>query len=174
VSAIAFVAVKLGIQEWVQAGSGLPDARVIWNLQGGARPKSPCILMSIQSVAGVGDDWIVHEVRNPPVVGEEIRRKAQGHRIATLELQCFAAEETGDTSTPILTDVISSLALHVDDLDIAGVGVGSVGPVRSVPGTRGGILEPRSVVEIEIHLASEVARYLDSIDSVEFAANASP
>lgn len=168
-SAIDWTTIQNALRAWVQAGSALDN--VIWSYHGGPRPSAPYIAMSISSVATVGRDWVVYEEAEAPAENATLKRTARGMRTATLSLQCFGTDAQGDTASPLLADVIAHLELWAYDLDLAGVGLGSIGPIRLLEGRRGSILEPRALVEVELHLASEVFDYINDIGYVQLTSH---
>jgi hypothetical protein len=54
---IAWSTVQLAIQNWIEAGTGLADAKVIWANQNGGQPQGTFVDMEIQSVRRLGRDW---------------------------------------------------------------------------------------------------------------------
>lgn len=103
--------------------------------------------------------------------GRELEKVVQGHRVATLNLQCFGLEQRGQDPAinpmPILEDVMSSLPLYYYSLDQAGVGVGNVDPVNLAGGTRNSMLEPRATSSVELHLAAELVAYETYIEYMQ-------
>lgn len=165
--AIQFPTVENAIQAWVSGASGIPGNRVIWNLQPGDRPPAPYITLALTDLAGVGHDRVLKDDAPDPEPGEEVRLRAVGHRTARLSMQCFAADGSATSALSTLADVIGAIEIYADALDVAGVGIGDVTPVQSLEGRRGGILEPRAVCDVTIHLGSEVearTTYVETID----------
>lgn len=162
-SAINWETIEKAIHTWVVAGSDLTASHVIWDYEGGKRPSLPYIEMSISDVDGVGHDWHRREYVS---VDDNLKITYQGHRTAVLTLQCFGVPGRGDGAVPILSDVISALAMYEYDLDLAEVGIGTTGPVTLIQGQRGGILEPRGRVEVNLHLISELERRTDYIERI--------
>lgn len=105
--------------------------------------------------------------------GIEITRRARGIRVVNFRVQCFGADKSGTQPMEILQDVISALPLYVYELDLAGVGMSSLGVadvdngVKMVEGRRGGILEPRAVVEMSAYVGSEAVGTIGRIDRVQ-------
>jgi hypothetical protein len=154
VPAIAWTTVENALHAWIVAATGLAATSVTGN--GGPRPPMPYIVMQLAGPRPIGHDWRVYDDAPDPQPGAELRVRAQGHRMARLQLQCFAGEDSGNEAVRVLSDAISALSLHVHDLDVAGIGIGDVAPIQLIEGRRGGILDPRAVCEIELHLGSEV------------------
>lgn len=108
-------------------------------------------------------------------VGSDVKRTASGLREVTLTLQCFADTGKGIQAMSILTTVVSSIALNVDALNDAGVGVTDVGVaylaggVRQLEGRRGSILEPRALCDLTVYMESELVDYIGSIGLIEMA-----
>lgn len=123
---------------------------------------------------GVGP---IHIVETPDTVraGQEILRTAQGLREVHLQLQAFGPLNSGNASFALMSDVIASLPLHLDDLDGAGVGVSDLGTsfvqgsVRSTPGHRGDLLEPRTTVDMVVYVASSLTDFITYIETVKIA-----
>lgn len=98
--------------------------------------------------------------------GQEIELRLRGPRQGVLDLQCFAGAPTPSAATgntnprALLHDAIAAYALESRQaaLAAAGVGVGSVEEVRSIPPGVVDItvLEPRAVSAVHLHLASEL------------------
>lgn len=94
--------------------------------------------------------------------GKELIRRAQGMRQVAVQIQCFAAENSGMQAMQIMTDLAASLQLYLYDLDQAGFGVADLnaaffdGGVKLVEGRVGSILEPRAVWTITGWVASEM------------------
>lgn len=49
-----WVAAQRAMQNWVENGSGLPDAKVYWGDQDSARPAGPAIMLRISSIGEIG------------------------------------------------------------------------------------------------------------------------
>lgn len=104
--------------------------------------------------------------------GKEIIRRAQGIREISLHAECFAAEGGGHDAVRILSNVMSSLQLHLYDLDQAGVGVSDLGQafsqggVQHLEGHRGSILEPRATVDMVFFTESILVGFDTIIESV--------
>jgi hypothetical protein len=97
--------------------------------------------------------------------GSEIIQKARGPRQAILQLTCFAGvpggAATGASSpTAVLHDAVSAYALDgiADAIAAAKIGVGRVETIRSIDGVVDStIFEPRAIVLVHLHLASELS-----------------
>jgi hypothetical protein len=172
VSSLAWDTIQAAIAKWVTAASGLT---AIWTFPGVAgvaavRPAPPYITMQLDVVLPVGHDWRTVRDADNPQPGAELDIIWQGHRTSRLELQCFSVEGAGNAPLRTLVDVIDALSLHIDDLDAAGVGIGEIGPARLLSGRSGGILEPRSVVELSLHFASEVVGQTTYVERMNITA----
>ena len=105
--------------------------------------------------------------------GIEITRRARGVRVVNFRLQCFGADKSGTQPVEILTDIVATLPLYVYQLDLAGVGMSSLGVadvengVKMVEGRRGGVLEPRAVLEMSAYVGSEAVGTIGRIDRVQ-------
>jgi hypothetical protein len=177
-AAIDWVTVEDAIYDWIVAASGLASTAVVWADQPGIRPEKPFISMMLDDVEAQGHDWRVYDDAPDPEPGAELRVRARGMRTARLQLQCFPADLHGDDSTKTvnsasktLADVISYLPLAEYDLDLAGIGIGSTAPVKTIQGRRGGILEPQAMVELTIHLASELEARHTYVERVQVFIN---
>lgn len=176
-SAIGWAAIENALNRWAVAGSGLAAAAVIWSYPkgGGPRPTPPYLALSFASVRSVGHDWTDREIVAEPEEGREIRLVHRGPRVATLSLQLFADEATGETGAMSrLHDTLAALDVHVDTLDAAGIGIGDIGPVQLVAGRVNTLLEPRAVAEVELHLESELERYATYIERIEASLELEP
>lgn len=173
-SAVDWARVRKALQGWVVAGSALPPGQVYWVQGGGVRPPVPLITIEVKEITPIGQDWVVTvPAPEPTTPGRELVRKARGIRRASLELQCFTVEGTSTSAMIVLTDVMASLPLYLDDLDFAGVGVGEMESVRGVSGKRNGILEPRAVWGLNIFLGSEVQGFIGFIQSIDLTVSES-
>lgn len=105
--------------------------------------------------------------------GEEISHLARGTREAILQLQCFAGEsETVGAHVPLATleSVLAAARLPTarDALVAGGVGVLRSGGVTLFDGTLGfSVFEPRAVVDVYLHLVSEVTELGTYVERVE-------
>jgi len=97
--------------------------------------------------------------------------EATGHRVAELQLQCFAGGAKWRDARPVarLANVLSSRVLPVRSalLRAAGVGFGLIGPVQSLKLDRSTVLEPRAVVTMSIHLVSvqrEIGSWIQHVE----------
>lgn len=155
-SAIAWDTVENAIHAALVAASGLAATAVVWEYQKGHVAARPYISIKLDELDKAGQDWRVVDDAPDAVAGAELRIRRRGLRTARVELQCFAPEGSAMTALRVLTDTISALVVQEYALDLAGVGVGDTTAVQLVEGRRGGILEPRALAAIGIHLASEV------------------
>lgn len=111
-------------------------------------------------------------------VGEEVNHTVQGIREMNVTLTCFAEKGTDITPVRILTNVLAVIPFHVEDLNNAGFGVSDLGAgfsqgvVQSIPGSRGGILEPRARVQITGYVSSSLTRFDNYIATVEATVHA--
>lgn len=148
----------------------MPTASVIWSYEDGPRPDPPYIAMKLTDVRTIGHDWTTREDAEAPAPGAEVLFRHRGARIVALELQCFTVKAGGAGGAGgILSDAVAALAVHVNALDLAGIGIGNIGPIRALDSRRGSLFEPRAVVEIDLHLASELESYSGYIEHVQLA-----
>lgn len=167
--AITWEAAENAIQKWVRERSGIPGARVIWPYQGGPIPAKPYIALSIDGIRGVGQAWKSKvDAPAPQTAGQELIIRVNQHMTATLEVQLLAdmpesssatAAADGRLAIEKLTDVVAGVDLHEDELDAGGVGIGEFTPVQWVGPGGGGILEPRAIFTVQLHLGSQLERY---------------
>lgn len=168
--AIAWTTIEDALHAWVRAASGLAADHVIWADQGGPRPDGTYIAMRLTSLRNVGDEWITTEDAPDPQPGAELLRKARGHRVVTLGLQCFA---DATTAAKVLADVIAAIPLHAEPLDIAGIGIGPIGTMTRIDqGGAGSLLDSRAVVDIDLHLGSEVSDFTTYVERVQITTTA--
>lgn len=138
--------------------------------EGAANPKTPIAISS----AGSGTIQIVDTPRSERP-GQEMVTIAQGFREINLQMQCFGATKTGNVPMQILEDVVTSIPLHVYDLDQAGVGVDDLGTaftqgnVRLIEGRRNDILEPRAVFELTCYVTASLTSFATYIASLDLA-----
>lgn len=124
---------------------------------------------------GSGDDVFVVATPDSERQGQELTATAEGLREMTLSLQYFGAEKSGIDPVKALTNLIASIPLHLYDLDQAGVGISDVGStsnqgaVKSIPGRRGSILEPRATAEISFYVSSSLTAFQTYIQTIDIA-----
>lgn len=162
---IAWATVEDALRAWVVAGSGLPDAKVLWSAQDMPRPIAPYAVVRVTSLRGVGQDWLDVE-DNPDSTGSdglEIVQKARGIRRCTLGLQYFADAATGSLGAVGVLDAVASasrLPSIREALTAAGIGLADLGQARSLDGVLNRAhLEPRAVADHVFYLASEVEEF---------------
>lgn len=169
--------VEDAIHQWVVFGSQLPTGQVVWTQQNSPRPVGTHITMRINNIEVVGIDWLFRTQNIGAPEGEEFEDRVQGMRTATLSLQCFSGHvDQGGVGTgirmpiAILNDVLSASRLpsQVFSLNSAGVGIGVLEPVQTIDAILGqSIFEPRAIVDVMLHLASEITESSTFIESVE-------
>jgi hypothetical protein len=168
---ITWSAVQSALQNWVEFGSGLPDAKVIWAQQPTARPAVPFITLRILSLRVVGRDWMQVRDAVAPAEGAEIEHVARGVRECLLGIQVFGAVGYGaNAPTAILGRVLASAKLPSVEapLRAAGIGLSTMGAVTSIDGLVGvSTFEPRAIADVRFFLAEEVAEFSTFIDTVE-------
>ena len=172
-TAIAWTNIENAVHDWVRQSSDLDAENIIWDYQMGKRPSMPYIELAIEEFGGRGDDW---RSRSYDSGEDKLILKSHGHRVISLVIQCFGRPVDRTSSPvpamPILSEVISAIDLHAYGLDIAGVGVGTVGKVQSVPGHRGNILEPRARVDVQLHVASNLEVHVDYVKRFQITTTA--
>lgn len=124
--------------------------------------------------AGVGTIKVV-QTTDTVRAGQELVRTSHGIRECTLEMQCFAPEGSVFIAQATLTDVLSSLSLHADTLNNAGIGITdlgvaySQGGVRLLEGKRGSILEPRALCEVTFYVTTSMSDFITFVETVQIA-----
>lgn len=171
-SDVAWTAIEDGVMAWVQSSSGLTARHVTWDYWKGPRPAAPLVELSIPDDRLIGEPWRIKDDAPDPAPGAEIRVRSRGHRELQLVIQVFGDTDSGNTSRPILSRIISSLDLFITSLDAAGVGVGDVGPIQMISGRKGGVLEPRSRCQVTLHVGSEVEGRTTFIERVQIKVTA--
>ena len=167
-----FTALEDAIQAWVVSGSGLAADRVVYRGQPAPQPSGAYITIGLLALRRIGQDGARPEANPIPTPGAEILHRATGVRELRLSLQCYAGSPHGVTSAMMrLEGVVSAAALPVrrGALNAAGLGVHEFGPVQSVDGFVGAhaFFEPRAMVEVRCHVASEVVETGTFIEFVE-------
>lgn len=168
-SSIAWTSVEDAIFAWVRVSSGLNSDKVVWAHYENPTPSLPFIRLEWGTVIRVGNDWKRFSDSVSSVTGKEIRIQVGGSRQVELILQCFGVLGSGNSSHPILCTVMDSLDAYVYDLDLAGVGIGDVGSVVPVSGTRAGNLEPRSRATVNLMVSAEVETFGSYIETIELS-----
>lgn len=168
-------AIENAIATWIIAASGIAAGRVRWAQQNPERPEGagPWISLDIPAInqAG-GPDWADPEPSPEPVTaGAEITYKLRGQRALPLTIQCFNGAGTGSSrAAAILDNCVAALASPTRRraLRAAGLGIGEVGPVRSMSGVLGSTRwEPRAVLQITLYAARESSETGTNLVSVE-------
>lgn len=164
-------ATEKAIQNWVVIGSGLAADKVIWSQQDGPRPASPYIALRPASLAATGIDWVDVVDSEAPTPGNEIEYHVRGPRIVELWMQCHGVVATGDQSpVAILESVRTSHRLPSvrKPLKDAKIGVADSTPVSYLGSTiNNANFEPRAVMSVTLHLASDVSEPGTVIESAE-------
>lgn len=167
--------IETAIADWVLFGSQLPVGHVIWDYQQGVRPACPFMEMNLSEIEGQdAEDWVIYDNAPDPVPGAELRVRVRGHRSLQLTLQCYEEPSHQRPGWKTLSRTITSLALKYGALDGAGVGVGDIGPVQSISGSKGGTLEPRARCRVEIYVGVELESRETYIQTVQMRVHSSP
>lgn len=156
-----FGAIENAIHAWVVAGSGLLAANVIWAGQGGPEPTGRYISIRLPGLRRIGSDWKEYSGGLANVV------TSRGVRTMTLSLQTFNGAPLGNNSNLATLERVISAAADRELLAAGGVGLGSVGAITVIDGDRSSLLDPRAVVDVVIHLASETLGTGTTIEHVE-------
>lgn len=154
------------IQAWVVAGSQLAADHVIWAGERGAGPAPAGTYISLRFIASnrVSMDWIKAER-----AGSSVIFHVRGTRHPTLEITCSAGANYGSRrAEQIIERVLTAIKLPsvAKSLRAGGVGVGTRGPVRVVPGIRSQMLDPRAIVEVGLHIMIDISEHGSSIEHV--------
>ncbi len=155
-----FDAIENAIHAWVVASSGLLAANVIWAGQGGPEPTGRYIAIRLPGLRRLGSDWKEYAGGVANVVTQ------RGVRTMTLSLQAFNGPPLGNNSNLATLERVIS-ASDLDLLAAGGVGLGPVGAITVIDGDRSSLLDPRAVVDVTIHLASERTGTGTTIEHVE-------
>lgn len=179
-SAVGWEAIIPAIQKWIYKSAGVDDSRVWQVRQDGPQKTFPYFTYDIADSIGVGRQWRKVAERTlaegetlEDFPGEELVRKYQGHRVATLTIECFSPGVGATSAVALLENVVDALPLHEYDLDEAGAGIGSISSVAYGGGKRGNSLQPRAHVEVQLHVASEVQDYVTYIEFIQLTATES-
>ena len=162
--------IENAIHAWISAGSGLSPKQVIWAGQGGPAPSGPYISLRLTDLGQVGQDWIDVEPAADPEPGAEVEYKLRGVRTRTLTIQVFGGSPLGSSSNAaVLSRALTARALPSIEsaLRAGGVGIGPIGAITVIDRTRSGLFEARAVVDVTIHLVSELSETGTTIESVE-------
>lgn len=155
------------IWTWVHTGSGLAADHVIWSDRGPI-PAGTYIELRLKGSKRVSSDWLLSERTND----NRIIHHARGTRNPTLELTCFAGATVGSNRCEAILDrVLTSYSLPTVAavLKAGQVGVGTIGPIRTVDGMRGQMFDPRAIVEVTLHTMTDVSEEGHSIERVSAA-----
>lgn len=144
------------IQAWVVTGSGLASDHVIWTGDGpsGPQPAGAYISMRITDDDTASDDWMT-----PRRNGSAIEYRVRSHHMATIELTCNAGASYGSgRAGMILRRVIaaSSFPSVIEAMKVGGVGIGPVSKIRLIPGVRSGLLAPKAMVTVGVHMMLDI------------------
>lgn len=170
---IAWSTVRAAIAAWVRAGSGFDNEHVIWAQQGRPTPSGPYVELRVRSVRRRGQDWLTVTENVGGAPGQEIVHTLRGPRVLTLSMQCFSG--TGPNvgaHSPVATleAVLSAARLPNVHAALATAGVGVV-PSADVMGLDGNlgftVFEPRAIVEVKLHVTSEITELGTFIEFVE-------
>lgn len=166
-SADPITAIEDAIHAWVVAGSGLDAQHVIWTGDGpsGPMPAGTYISMRLLREETASQDWLV-----PQRDGDMVVAHVRGTRYPTLELTCSAGASYGALrASSILSRVLAAIRLPSVSagLRAGSVGVGVRGPIRTVPGVRSMMFDPRAIVEIGLHTMIDISEVASEIRTVQ-------
>ncbi len=154
------------LHAWVVAGSGLAADHVIWG-DIGPIPTPPYISMNLKDWRRVSSDWLTFE----RTAGGDIIDHARGTRHPTLALTAFTSPVRFDalgSPEALLVRVTGAYRLPSvkQRLKAGGVGIGTIGTVRSVPGMRGVMFDPRAMLDIALHVNIDISSPGSVIETV--------
>lgn len=154
---IAFETLESALRAWVKAGSGLADSQVIW--QGGPAPEGIYISMRLTTLARFGSDWTKIVVTPAGSGPEVIEEHAIGPRGATLQLRVYGFDmSSGMAGTALLDAVVAAQHLTAVKRAIGvAFGIGVAGDARLFDASRSTLLDPLALIEVAIHLVSDVS-----------------
>jgi hypothetical protein len=170
-AAIGWTSIQAALAAWISSSTDVPAENVLWAFQAGPQTPRPFVSLEVLEVASPGIDWTIKDYDGTRQPGQEIRRRAHGQRVVQLRIQCFGQEGSNLDALSTLTDAIAAIPFAVDDLDAAGAGVGDIGRIQLLEGKRGSILEPRAVIQLQLHVSSEVERFETFVERVEVTIN---
>lgn len=160
------------IHDWVVATSSLAPTSIVWADQ--RAPQAPVglyIELRCSDPVPFGQDWDDIEQVETPDPGAELRHRLRGMRIAVLEIACYPHGAKWRDAQParLLNTIVSgrNLPLRAQALRAGGVGFGTIGKIVDLNLERSTLFEPRSVVEVNLHLTSEVSELGTYIERVE-------
>lgn len=168
--AIDYTTIRPAISKWVRETSGI---QLVWRYRGGVRPTVPTttyVELSLHGPRQVGSAWKKIDDAPDPAVNADLRVRARAHEMLRLELQVFADPKSGEDAERILANILRGLALYETDLDAAGIGIGVMEEIRYVNAGGGGLLEPRALASVWLHVGSEVEGRLGSIERAQVTA----
>lgn len=168
------VAIEDAIFAWVRAGTGYAESNILWQDRGPI-PPGAYISMVMWESARVSSDWIKTE----RTADDRIIYHVAGTRHPTLTLTAFSGPNTGSGAPDfVLSRIVAAYALPSvkRSLLAAGVGVGTVGKIRSMGGMRGTMYDPRASIQITLHtkLTTTVFEVGSSIEHVSGAVEGQP
>ncbi len=148
---------------WIAAAAGISEDNVLWTMERSPQVKGCYIAITLGGEAEIGGDWtelrdIAEEDQLP---GEDIDHVLIGPRTRSLKLECFAAGDKWEIARPEakLARVVKArnLPTRAQALRKAGIGFGTIGPVVVQGLERSVIFESRAVVEMTLHVTSEIS-----------------
>lgn len=156
---VSWVAIQSAIRLWISNATSLDGAHVIWADQDGPRPSGPYIVMRL-TPRRVGHGWTAHVDNGTGTAGAEITYTHTSIRALELELQCFAGEAQGASSSHALLDLCvdyAGLPSQMDAFRAAGWAPATFDPVQSISGVLGGsTFEPRAVLRCRGMTSSQI------------------
>jgi hypothetical protein len=160
------------IHDWVVATSGLSATSIVWADQ--RAPQAPAglyIELRCSDPVPFGQDWDDIEQLVSPAPGAELKHRLRGTRVAVLEIACYPHGAKWRDAQPArrLNEIVSgrNLPLRAQALRAGGIGFGTIGKILDLNLERSTLFEPRSVVEVNLHLTSEVTELGTYIERTE-------
>lgn len=160
------------LQAWVVSATGIATGNVRWSGQGGTRAVGPWISLNVIADNPAGPTWFdIEDADEPVVAGAEINYKGRGSSTGTLSIQCFAGAAVGESSSvAILRNLRASASSPATRaaMVLAGVGLGTIGPVQDSPGLINTTnFEPRAMLNVTFFTAEESTIAGTYIETVE-------
>lgn len=150
-SADPILALQDAIWSWVVATCGLADDHVIWLPDGtaGPSPAGTYIGLRLNGIDRVSRDWTTSTSNGDGTATATIR----GTRHPDLEITCYVGDTDGAGAAKWILDRVLTRRARPDiaaALRAAGIGMGSPGSIKVIPGSRSGLYDPFARVSIPL------------------------
>lgn len=154
----------------VNGTTEMDDEQIIWSDQGGPRPTTNFITLSLGPLTTVGQPTITNTFDEDAAAGEEMETAVTILQAFTLRIQAFDFESTGDpTARGSLSRLQASLALPSQRAALASVGISifDYGSVQPNAVAANGRFEARAILDVRCYLNESVSERNTYIESVE-------